>query len=380
VNGLKLSDDDEQGPPMQPRRVLVTGVSRYLGGLVARTLAADPAIDAVVGVDTVAPSDDLGRTQFVRADIRNPMIAKVINTAGIDTIVHMNLIATPAGAGGRTAMKEINVIGTMQLLAACQKAPSVRKLVLKSTTAIYGSSPRGPALYTEDCEPRELDRNGYSKDAIEVESYVRGFVRRRPDVALTVLRFTNFIGPRTDSPLTRYLSLPAVPTMLGHDPRLQLCHEDDALEILRRATLEDHPGTFNAGGDGLLLLSQAVRRAGRPTLPVPPGAVSLVGNLLRRAGLVDFSPEQMRFIEYGRVVDMSRLHDVFGYRPHYSTGQAFDDWVRETGLRKLIAPQQVAAVERGLLNLTARGQAIVGRDPRRVPYPVEQSNEKVLSG
>ena len=165
---------------MQPRRVLVTGVSRYLGGEVARTLAADPAIDAVVGVDTVAPTADLGRTQFVRADIRNPMIAKVINTAGIDTVVHMNLIATPDGAGGRTAMKEINVIGTMQLLAACQKAPSVRKLVLKSTTAVYGSSARGPALFTEDCEPRELDRNGYSKDAIEVESYVRGFVRRRP--------------------------------------------------------------------------------------------------------------------------------------------------------------------------------------------------------
>ena len=37
-------------------------------------------------------------------------------------------------------MKEMNVIGTMQLLAACQKAPSVRRVVLKSTTAVYGSS------------------------------------------------------------------------------------------------------------------------------------------------------------------------------------------------------------------------------------------------
>ena len=104
------------------------------------------------------------------------------------------------------------------------------------------------------------------------------------------------------------------------------------------------------------------------------------GNLLRRAGLIDFSPEQMRFIEYGRMVDVSRLHDVFGYRPRYTTRQAFDEWVRETGLRKLIAPQTVAAVERGVLNLTARGQAVVGRDPRRVPYPVEEPTERVLSG
>ena len=95
----------------------------------------------------------LGRTEFVRADIRNPLIAKVIAQAEVDTVVHMNVIATPLGAGGRTAMKEINVIGTMQLLAACQKAPTMRKLVVKSTTAVYGSSPRDPALFTEDVEP-----------------------------------------------------------------------------------------------------------------------------------------------------------------------------------------------------------------------------------
>ncbi len=361
---------------MHPRRVLVTGVSRYLGGRLAAALAADPEIEGVVGVDTVAPKADLGRTQFVRADIRNPMIAKVINTAGIDTIVHMNLIATPLGAGGRTAMKEINVIGTMQLLAACQKAPSVRKLVLKSTTAIYGSSARDPALFTEDCEPRDTARGGYAKDAVEVESYVRGFVRRRPDVDLTVLRFTNFIGPRVDSPLTRYLSLPAVPTVLGYDPRIQLCHEEDALEILRLSTLGDHAGTYNVGGDGLMLLSQAIRRTGRPPLPVPPGAVSLVGNLFRRAGLVDFSPEQMRFLEYGRLVDVRKLHEEFGYTPRYTTTSAFDEWVETSGLRRLIKPSQIQALERGVLNLTARGQAVLGGDPRRVPYP--QLNEPQL--
>jgi UDP-glucose 4-epimerase len=140
--------------------VLVTGVSRYLGGRLAGVLAADPSIERVIGVDTVPPRPDqaalLGRTEFVRADIRNPLIAKVIAQAGVDTVVHLNVIATPLGAGGRTAMKEINVIGTMQLLAACQKAPSMRKLVVKSTTAVYGSSSRDPALFTEDVEPRSL--------------------------------------------------------------------------------------------------------------------------------------------------------------------------------------------------------------------------------
>src|SRR5436190_20635463 len=179
--------------------VLVTGVSRWLGGRLAALLAADPAVDKVIGVDVVPPRGEadkaLAGVEFVRADIRNPIIAKVITSAEVDTVVHMNVIATPIGAGGRSAMKEINVIGTMQLLAACQKAPSVRKLVVKSTTAVYGSSPRDPALFTEDMEPIGLPRSGYAKDAVEVEGYVRGFGRRRPDVTMSLLRFTNFIGP-----------------------------------------------------------------------------------------------------------------------------------------------------------------------------------------
>ena len=102
--------------------VLVTGVSRYLGGLLARRLAAQPGVDRVVGVDVIPPAHDIGGVEFVRADIRNPMIARVIENAGVDTVVHMNVIATPTFVGGRTPQKEINVIGTMQLLAACQKS------------------------------------------------------------------------------------------------------------------------------------------------------------------------------------------------------------------------------------------------------------------
>ncbi len=339
---------------MTARVVLVTGASRYLGSRLAGVLAADPSIDRVIGVDTVAPRPELsallGRTEFVRADIRNPLIAKVIAQADVDTVVHMNVIATPLDAGGRTAMKEINVIGTMQLLAACQKAPSVRKLVVKSTTAIYGSSPRDPALFTEDAEPRALPRSGYGKDAVEVEGYVRGFGRRRPDVTLTLLRFTNFIGPQMETPLTRYLSLPVVPTVLGFDPRIQLCHEDDGIEVLRRSTLEQHPGLFNVGGGGVLLLSQALRRLGRPSFPVPSPAVNIVARVFRGTGLVDFSPEQMRFLVHGRAVDVSRLTREFGQVPR-STSAAFADFARAHASSRLA--DAAGGTERRALELLA---------------------------
>ena len=251
----------------------------------------NPDIDRVLGVDTVPPPRDLlrrmGRAEFVRADIRNPLISKVISTASVDTVVHASLTANPGSSGGRVAMKEMNVIGTMQLLAACQKAPSVRRMVLKSTTAVYGSSPRDPALFDETMTPKDLPSGGYAKDAVEIEGYLRGFARRRPDVSVTTLRFSNFIGPRIDTVFTRYFALPAVPIVLGYDARVQLLHEEDGLAVLERAASEDIPGVFNVAADGVLLLSQAIRRAGR--IPIPgaepgrrPGEQALPQRAARR--------------------------------------------------------------------------------------------------
>lgn len=343
---------------MTPKVVLVTGVSRFLGGHLAARFAANPDIDRVLGVDTEPPPRDLlrrmGRAEFVRADIRNPLISKVISTANVDTVVHASVTANPPGPTGRTVMKEMNVIGTMQLLAACQKSPKVRKLVVKSTSAVYGTSSRDPAVFTEDMGPKDLPSSGYAKDAVEVEGYVRGFGRRRPDVDVTTLRFTNFIGPRIDTVLTRYFALPVVPTVLGYDARVQLLHSEDALAVLERATLHDLPGVFNVGGDGVLLLSQAIRRAGRLALPVPGIAVPTVGGFFRSARLVDFSPDQMRFLNWGRVVDTTLLKKEFGFTPRWTTQQAFDDYVSGRGLKPLIDQETVDAAERGILDAVAR--------------------------
>ena len=339
---------------MSPKIILVTGVSRFLGGHLASRLAADPDIDRVIGVDTEPPPRDLlrrmGRAEFVRADIRNPLIAKVISGAEVDTVVHASLSPNPIRSGGRVPMMEMNVIGTMQLLAACQRSGSVRKLVVKSTTAVYGASERDPAMFTEDMTPKSLPSGGYAKDAVEIEGYVRGFARRRTDVTVTQLRFTNFIGPRMDTVMTRYFSLPVTPTVLGYDARVQLLHEEDALAVLQRATVEDLPGVFNVGADGVLLLSQAIRRAGRVPLPVPGFGVGPVSRLFRGAGLVDFSAEQLRFLNFGRVVDNTRLRTEFGFTPRWTTVQAFDDFVGGRGLRPLIDPRHLRAAERGVLS------------------------------
>ncbi|MBA3780309.1 MAG: NAD-dependent epimerase/dehydratase family protein [Nocardioides sp.] len=325
------------------RVVLVTGVSRDIGRRFARAAAADPSIDRVIGVDVVPPRGDIGAVSFVRADIRNPVIAKVIAKEDVDTVVHMSVIATPGSAGGRNTMKELNVIGTMQLLAACQAAPGVRRLVVKSTTTVYGASSRDPAMFTEDMGPKQLPRSGYAKDVYEIEGYVRGFARRRPDVAVTMLRAANVIGPHVVSPITSYFRLPFVPTVLGYDPRLQFLHEDDLLSVLGHAATGDVSGTFNVAGDGVLMLSQALRRLEKPSVPLPAFAVGRTGSVLRSARLADFSPEQIGFLTFGRGVDTTRMRSELGFTPGFTTEEAFADFGVSLGASRRTARGVVSA-------------------------------------
>ncbi|MGX1854346.1 NAD-dependent epimerase/dehydratase family protein [Streptomyces sp. NBC_01456] len=343
------------------RVVLVTGVARQLGGRFVRRIQRDPDVDRVIGVDAVAPEHHLGGAEFLKADIRHPAIARVLAETGVDTVIHMDINGTPLGKrGGRASVKETNVIGTMQLLGACQKAPKVQRLVIKSSTSVYGSAPRDPAVFTETTTPKSLPSGGFAKDIVEVEGYVRGFARRRPDVAVCVLRFANILGPSADSPLAEYFSLPVWPTVLGYDPRLQFVHEDDAIAVLRiaaavprRGTLNS--GTFNIAGDGVLLLSQTSRRLGRPTVPLLLPTVTWAGTALRSIGITDFSPEQIRLLTHGRVVETTQMRETLGFRPKYTTAETFAEFARGRGPGLLPPASLARTVDRLAGVLTARG-------------------------
>ena len=321
------------------RVVLVTGVSRDLGTRFARALAAEDQVE-VIGIDVVAPRQDLGRTDFVRADIRNPVIARVIATRGVDTVVHLAVVASPGTAGGRSSMKEINVIGTMQLLAACQKAETFRKLVVQSSISVYGASPRDPAKFTEDMSARAQPRTGFGKDSLEIEGYVRGLARRRPDVIVTTLRLANLIGAGVDSNVTRYLSLAVVPRVMGFDARLQFLHPSDAVAALLLVTHRDVPGIFNVAAADIITLSQAIRKMGRPGVNVPHLAAPMVARMFRQARLVDFSADQVDALTYGRAMDTSRFTGATGFVPKFSSLAALEEFV-SVAKPGLLGPERV---------------------------------------
>lgn len=350
--------DDSRGSAQHPKVVLVTGACRFLGGYLTARLAANPLIERVIAVDAITPSKDLrrrmGRADFVRADIRNPYIAKVIRNGDVDTVVHAAAASYQPGSGGRAMLKELNVMGAMQLFAACQKAPTVRRVVLKSTSEVYGSSAFDPVMFTEDCSSHRPLGEGFARDSLDLEGYARGLGRRRPDIDVTILRLANMIGPAMDTQLSRYLAGPVVPTTIGRDARLQLLHEQDALGVLEHATCAGRPGTFNVGGSGVIMMSQAIRRSGRLSFPLPSQGVGLVDSLVRAAGGGELNRDQVRYMIYGRVMDTTRMRTELGYHPKWTTLEAFDDYVRGRGLTPIIDPQWVRSVETRAVALAQR--------------------------
>jgi UDP-glucose 4-epimerase len=119
--------------------------------------------------------------------------------------------------------------------------------------------------------------------------------------------------------------------VLGFDPRLQFLHETDLLRVLAHAVHAEVPGTFNVAGDGVMLLSQAVRRLRKPSVALPRPAVGSLASLLKSARMADFSPEQLGFLTYGRGIDTTRMRAELGFEPQHTTAEALADFATSIG-------------------------------------------------
>ena len=217
------------------RRVLITGVSGYWGSELARRLERSPEISYVAGLDSRPPTGDLGRTEFIRADIRNPLVSKLLPETGVDTVVHCDILLAPEPGKAREQLHDINVIGSLQLLAACEQADTVTTIIVRGSAAIYGAEPNAPEFFTEDMARRFPLRTRFQRDIGELESYFENHSRRYPDVTVMMLRYQPSLSATLESPLTRYLSQPIVPVRMGFDPLLQFVHAEDAVGALEAA-------------------------------------------------------------------------------------------------------------------------------------------------
>jgi UDP-glucose 4-epimerase len=318
------------------KRVLITGLSTYWGGRLAQLLERDDGVEAIVGVSPDDPTLELERTEFVRVGTQHGLLRRIVHAAEIDTVVDTRLVVDSATAGPRTAHEQ-NVIGTMNILAACGGPDSpVKKVVFKSSAHYYGCHQDDPSFFTEDMQRPHPPETRLESDIVEADDAVQGFAHRNPGVTVTTLRFCNGLGPDLRTTHTALLGLPVVPGILGFDPRYQFIHEDDIVGALSHAVLHDLPGIHNAAPDGVLVLSEVASLLGKPYAPLlPPWGTGLAAAALKPLGL-RIPDEVERQLRLGRGLDNRRLKAA-GYRFALTTRetvQAFAEALRLAPLRE----------------------------------------------
>jgi UDP-glucose 4-epimerase len=289
------------------KRILITGISRYWGGRLAQALERFPEVEAVIGVDNEEPQVELERTEYVKVGAQHALLRRVVEAAEIDTVVDTRLVVDSATMPSSRA-HENNVMGTMNILAACTGADSpVRKVVFKSSTHYYGCHQDDPAFFDETMGRPHPPRTGIERDIVEAESSLTEFAERHPETAVTILRFANVLGPDVETSHVKLFSLPVVPMILGFDPRYQFVHEDDVVHALEHAVAHRTPGVFNVAGDGVLSLSEVAGLLGKQYAPVlPPWGTGIATSIIRRLG-IEIPPEALNQMRFGRGVDNRRF-------------------------------------------------------------------------
>jgi UDP-glucose 4-epimerase len=267
----------------------------------------------------------------------------LLQSENVHTVCH--LVFTESTRPSEAAF-DINVMGMMKLLGACAEA-GVRKVVLKSSMAVYGALPQNPAFLAEEFPIQGGRKYGYVRDLVEIESFCNGFRRQIPEMILTILRFSSIIGTQCDTPLTRFLKQPLAPTLLGFDPQMQVIHEKDVVEALVYSVLHDVPGVFNVAADGNLPLSKIMALAAKRNIPVfhlfAYWGLGIASGTGVKTGA--YFPIGLDYLRFPWVGDLAHMHNELGFVPQYTAEEALREFAGEQRLRGYMPEAAVLAYD-----------------------------------
>ena len=200
-------------------RYLVTGGAGFIGSHVVEALTARG--DAVRVVDDLSTGDRENLAgaldvEFVEADLAAGGAA-VRAVAGIDHVIHLAAIpSVPRSVRQPERCHRANVDATHALLVAARDA-GVRRVVLASSSAVYGETATLPKH--EDVCPAPL--SPYALHKLIGEQYAALFTRLY-GLETVALRFFNVFGPR-QAPSSQYsgvISLFTAALLAGRSPTI----------------------------------------------------------------------------------------------------------------------------------------------------------------
>ena len=303
----------------------ITGGAGFLGLHLSRRLLADG--HQVRSLDT-APLDDTGLEATVdeqRGDIRDPAaVARLV--AGADVVVHA-AAALPIQAK-RESIFSVNVTGTENVVAAV-RAAGVRRVVLISSTAVYGV-PKVHPLF-EDFPVVGVGWYGESK--IQAEQVVR----QATGVETAIVRPKTFLGPERLGVFEILFDWiregRRIPILGSGHNRYQLLAVSDLVDaiVLAGERPEAVGETFNIGarqfGTVRDDLGALIAHAGSGSRLFPfPAKVAEVG--LRALELAHLSPLaewHYKTAHKDSFVDIGKAQRLLGWEPRLSNAQTLID-------------------------------------------------------
>jgi UDP-glucose 4-epimerase len=306
------------------RCVLITGISTFWGRELAARLQEDPRVERIAALGTPEPRRASDRIEWIDVDPRSAELSTVLPRLDIEAVLHNDIHQFPEPGMSARRLHDLNVVGTLQLMAACQRMPELRALVVRGSAAIYGSEAAAPQFFTEALAMRYPLRTRFQRDIGELERLFDTFARRRSEVVCTMLRLQPVLGPSLQTPIMRLLRLPVIPIQMGFDPPMQFLAEADSVDVQLAALDRGVRGPVNVAAAGTIPLTAALRRLGKLPLPVPHPLWPTVMNAAARAGAPQVTEDMSRFIRYGRGVDTTRMESELRYTPKLTTAELVD--------------------------------------------------------
>jgi UDP-glucose 4-epimerase len=314
------------------RVVAVTGACSFIGQEVLRRLEEDRRYAKVLAIDIRKPPSPLDKTQFFKVDLTLPTadadLAALLAREQVDTFVHAAFLSAPTHAAAWA--HELEDVGTMHVLNACAETRPA-KVVVSSTTMVYGARPGNPNFLGEDDELGGRRGSPYIDDKVGAERQVRRFAAENPEIVVTVLRAASTIGPTVQNYVTRFFARPVAPVLMGYDPLLQFVHEDDLAQAFKLAVDDDFAGAFNIVADGVLPYSTVLAMMGKLPVPVPSFLAYPLARALWATQIASAPPGFLDYLRFLCVADGERARRVLGFRPRHDIRSAIQDFLGVRG-------------------------------------------------
>jgi UDP-glucose 4-epimerase len=306
-----------RGGMVPGERVLITGIAGTLGRLVTRRLLGRYG---VLGVDRNGWPGHPADVQMHLLDLRKRRFEDIFRTERPDTVVHYAFVRH--FRGDPESRHEVNVLGTRRLLEFAAEYGAKRVAVI-SSAYVYGALPENPSFLDEEC-PLNVSRTYPEiRDLAEVDHLVMTFLWKHPEIATTLLRPVNMLGPASHTAISRLLGARVVPMILGFDPMMQFIHEEDVADAVVLALEKGTHGVFNVTGPGAVPLSVAIRETAGMALPFPETLARLVFERLFRMGLYHTPAGAIDFLKYNCTLDGRRFGETTGFAPRHSLRDVF---------------------------------------------------------